>query len=55
MSAPLHEFTSHIQGKNAQVRIYPDRIEWEQKRGVSGGKLTAGVMTAGLSLLATGV
>lgn len=55
MTAPLHQFTSHVSGKNAVVSIYSDRIEWEQKRGLSGGKLTAGVMTGGLSLLATGV
>lgn len=54
MSAPLHTFTSHTSGKNARVSIYSDRIEWELQRGVSGGKLTAGLMTGGLSLLATG-
>lgn len=54
MSAPIHTFTSHTGGKNARVSIYPDRIEWELQRGVSGGKLTAGLMTGGLSLLATG-
>jgi hypothetical protein len=52
---PLYEFTSHISGKNAKVQIFPDRIEWNLARGVSGGKITAGLMTGGLSLLATGV
>jgi hypothetical protein len=52
---PLYQFTSHIAGKNATVRIYPDRVEWEKQRGVSGGKVTAGIMTAGISMLATGV
>lgn len=52
---PLYVFTSHTQGKNAKVQIFPDRIEWNLARGVSGGKLTAGVMTMGMSLLATGV
>ncbi|WP_255572781.1 SHOCT domain-containing protein [Leucobacter tenebrionis] len=52
---PLYEAVSHIDGKNATVRLWPDRIEWERKRGVSGAKVTAGVMTAGLSMLATGV
>lgn len=51
----LHQFTSHINGKNAVVTIYPDRIEWLKPRGVSGGKITAGIMTGGLSMLATGV
>ncbi len=37
------------------MRVYPDRVEWERARGVSPVKVTAGVMTGGLSLLATGV
>lgn len=52
---PLYEFTSHISGKNAKVSIYRDRVEWLRPRGISGGKVTAGIMTAGLSVLATGV
>lgn len=52
---PLYQAVSHIDGKNAMVRLWPDRIEWERKRGVSGAKITAGVMTGGLSMLATGV
>jgi hypothetical protein len=51
----LLKFTSHIEGKNATVSVYPDRVEWIKPRGVSGGKITAGVMTLGLSTLATGV
>lgn len=31
----LMEFTSHVAGKNAQVAIYDDRIEW-----TTAGKLT---------------
>lgn len=54
-TAPLYQFASHVSGKNARVSIYSDRIEWEQPRGMSGAKLTAGVLTGGLSLLATGV
>lgn len=50
----LYDFESHVSGKNARVRFYRDRIEWELKRGVSAAKLTAGVLTAGLSLAATG-
>ncbi len=52
---PLYEIVSHIDGKNAKVKLWPDRIEWERGRGISGGKITAGVLTGGLSLLATGV
>ncbi|RKN67194.1 hypothetical protein D7252_06110 [Microbacterium sp. CGR2] len=48
-------FKSHIDGKNADVVIFPDRIEWLMARGVSGAKVTAGVLTAGLSVFATGV
>lgn len=52
---PLYTFTSHIAGKNAKVSIYEDRIEWAVARGISGGKVTAGFLTGGLSVLATGV
>lgn len=55
MSNVLYSFVSHIDGKNAQVRIFSDRVEWEKPRGVSGGKVAAGLMTGGLSLFATGV
>jgi len=51
----LLKFKSHIDGKNADVAIYSDRIEWHLARGVSKGKVTAGIMTGGLSMLATGV
>lgn len=54
-SNPLMTFKSHIEGKNADVAIYPDRIEWSRGRGVSGKKLTAGLLTGGASFLATGV
>ena len=46
----LLEFTSHISGRNAKVRVFVDRIEWDRPRGLSVGKLTTGVMTAGISL-----
>ena len=54
MSSALLEFTSHINGKNAKVQVFPDRLEWT-KAGLSGGKMLAGAMTLGLSTLATGV
>jgi ribosomal protein L24E len=51
----LLRFKSHINGKNADVAIYPDRVEWVMARGVSGGKITAGILTGGASMLVTGV
>jgi len=51
---PIHTFTSHVAGKNARVSIFPDRVEWS-RAGISAGKITAGIMTGGLSMLATGV
>lgn len=53
--SPILEFTSHIAGKNAIVRVYSDRIEWERKG--MGGALRHGmaVATIGLSYAATGV
>lgn len=50
----LHQFTSHIDGRNAQVKIYVDRIEWVRPRSISKGKMLTGVATMGLSLAATG-
>jgi hypothetical protein len=32
MSEPLMEFMSHIEGRNAKVAIYDDRIEWGRQR-----------------------
>lgn len=51
----LMAFKSHINGKNADVSVYPDRVEWIQEGGVSKGKAALGVMTGGLSLAATGI
>lgn len=51
---PLYAFVSHIDGKNARVEIWPDRLEWERK-AVSGGKVALGVMTMGLSVIGTGL
>lgn len=49
MTAPLFEVTSHIDGKNAKVRIYPDRVEWEREKTVNKGLLVA---TMGMSAMA---
>lgn len=54
MTAPLMSFTSHIDGKNAKVSLYGDRIEWT-RGGLSVGKLAAATMTLGASALVTGV
>jgi hypothetical protein len=37
MSEPLMEFSSHIEGRNAKVAVYEDRIEWRK----GGGRLAA--------------
>lgn len=52
---PLLEVVSHIAGKNAKVRVYNDRVEWERTKRVSAAKITTGVFTAGMSLAATGL
>ncbi len=49
---PLFEITFN---KRYKARLYPDRIEREMERKVSAGKVTAGILTYGLSLAATGV
>ncbi len=53
-TSPLLTFTSHIQGKNAKVEIYADRIEWSLNRSVIAG-VTAASLTMGVSLLKTGI
>jgi len=47
------DFTSHIQGRNAKVAIYNDRIEWRQGGRPAGGA-TAAVLTLGASLAVPG-
>lgn len=55
-STPVLEFTSHIAGKNAKVRVFRDRIEWSRK-GWIGAKTRhiTGAATMGMSYLVTGV
>ncbi len=56
MSGPLLQFKSHVDGKNADVSVYVDRIEWAKEGALgTGGKLALGAMTGGLSLLKTGM
>jgi hypothetical protein len=40
--APLLTFQSHIDGKNATVQIFDDRIEWDKKGEISALKLGMG-------------
>ncbi|QQS24479.1 MAG: hypothetical protein IPM43_13900 [Actinomycetota bacterium] len=47
-TAPLMSFKSHVAGKNAEVDIYVDRIEWS-KAGDARWRNRA--LTLGLSLL----
>lgn len=53
---PLLTFKSHIEGKNADVHVYADRIEWAKEGHLGrGAKLALGAATLGTSLLKTGV
>jgi len=51
----LMQFTSHIQGKNAKVTIYPDRVEWTHQgrvtmtRALGGALLTGSLRKGGAS------
>lgn len=54
MSAPLVEFTSHIEGRNAKVAIYEDRLEWGRSSWHAPGGATAAVLTGGFSLALSG-
>lgn len=52
----LLEVTSHDKGqKNAQVRVYPDRIEMRRNRGMSSAKMKTAALTLGTSLAVTGI
>lgn len=46
--APILEITSHIDGKNAKVRVYPDRVEWEREKRLSAAKIAATPFTLGI-------
>jgi hypothetical protein len=54
-ATPVLEFTSHIAGKNAKVRVFRHRIEWSRK-GWIGAKTRhiTGAATLGMSYLVTG-
>lgn len=54
VDAPLLDFTSHINGKNAKVQVWADRVEWNWKGMGAGTKAGLAVATVGLSYMATG-
>lgn len=49
-SGPIMKFKSRIAGKNADVVLWPDRIEWSKERGKLLPILLA-LPTGGISLL----
>jgi len=52
---PLTTFESHVAGRNARVRVYPDRIEWSQPGRTTAANvllIILAVYTIGLTLLA---
>lgn len=51
----LLEFTSHIAGKNAKVRVYRDRVEWERVGLNNVARHSMAAMTLGASYAATGI
>lgn len=51
---PLLTFKSHIEGKNADVAIYVDRIEWDRKGRLTVSRVAA-TLTPGASALKTGL
>lgn len=56
MSAHTLHVKSKIEGKNADVFVYPDRIEYGKSGWMgTGAKAALGTMTLGASLLATGL
>lgn len=48
-------FDSHIEGKNAQVTLYPTHIEWTRAGKVGMGRVALGAATAGVALRGSGV
>lgn len=46
-SQPILQFKSHIKGVNADVWIYPDRIEWSQKGRMTATRMVGAGMTLG--------
>lgn len=51
---PIIEVKSHVKGKNADLRVYPDRVEWSVARK-SAVKVIGAIASMGASALVTGV
>lgn len=51
---PVMQFKSHIEGKNADVTIWPDRIEWQQQGKLTMTRLMASPLTGGKVALRKG-
>lgn len=47
MDEPLMSFKSHIEGKNTDVAIYDDRIEWAQEGRLTLTRMTGAAMSKG--------
>lgn len=53
ITAPLLNSTSHIEGKNAKVQVWVDRVEWNWQGWMgAGAKAGLAVMTVGISYAA---
>ena len=55
MDEPIMSFKGEVDGKNAQVILYTDRLEWAREGGASKAKIALGAATWGLSLAKTGL
>lgn len=49
---PLMQFKSHIAGRNADVSLYSDRVEWSKPGRSWIGPIIAAIFTIGISLIA---
>jgi|GEM_PF-1515487 len=52
---PLLQLRVRINDNPGRLWVFPDRIEYDAKGATSKGKVALGVMTGGVSMLATGV
>lgn len=51
----LMAFQSHVSGVNANVRIYPDRIEWEKRAGMFMRRETSAIPTRMIQNVTTSI